>query len=126
VERWIVQVNCNVAEKLARPLGKASNGQWLQAQLASGCGCHPSGTDTALFIVTFCSSLSCSLISSSMMRTVTQRSLKTFNKGKCQILYLAWNNPMHLYWLGPTRLEADFQKQIGDPGGCQSERESAV
>lgn len=38
-----------------------------------------------------------------MTRTVVQRNLKKFNKRKCQILYLAWNNPMHEYRLGPTR-----------------------
>lgn len=58
------------------------NAQWLQVQLVSGCEFLLSGTDMALFVFMFCSS-------SSMTRTVVQRNLKKFNKGKCPILYLA-------------------------------------
>lgn len=92
-ERWIECVNYNVAEKLARHLGKESSGQWLQAHLTSGGECHPSGTDMALFILMFCSYSSCSQISLSMTRTVIQRNFRKFNKGKCQILCPAWTNP---------------------------------
>lgn len=108
-ERWIVWVNYNVAENW-QDMGKESNGQWLQAQLVSGCECHPWGTDTALYTFMFCSSSSCSLICSSMTRTVIQRNLKKFNKGKCQILYLAWSNTMQQYRLVPNKSKADLQK----------------
>lgn len=38
----------SVTRTLAIYLGKESHGQLLQAQLKSGCECHPPGTDMAL------------------------------------------------------------------------------
>ena len=37
-----------------------------------------------------------------------------FNKGKCQVLYLGRNNPMHQYMLGVDQLESSFaEKDFG-------------
>lgn len=55
-----------------------------------------------------------------------ETSRSKFNKGKRQILYLAWNNSMYQDRLGPTKSKANLQKQRGYPGGCQFEHESAV
>lgn len=86
-------------------MGKESNAQCLQVHLVSGCECLLSWTDMALFVSMFYSS-------SPVTRTVIQRNLKKFNKGKCPILYLVWNNRMHQYRLGPTRSKSE-QKHRG-------------
>lgn len=36
-------------------------------------------------------------------QTTMQMNLKRFNKGKCEILWLAKSNPVHYYQLGPAR-----------------------
>ncbi|KAK4810813.1 hypothetical protein QYF61_008785 [Mycteria americana] len=37
-----------------------------------------------------------------------------FNKGKCKILHLRRNNPMHRYMLGAAQLESSFaEKDLG-------------
>ena len=42
------------------------------------------------------------------------RSLVRFSKGKCQVLHLGRNNPMHQYMLEADRLESSFaEKDVG-------------
>ncbi|PKU39325.1 rna-directed dna polymerase from mobile element jockey- hypothetical protein [Limosa lapponica baueri] len=45
-----------------------------------------------------------------------ERNLMKFNTGKCRVLHLGRNNPMHQYWLGADLLEGSFvEKDLGVP-----------
>ena len=39
------------------------------------------------------------------------RNVMKFNKGKCKVLHLGRNNPMHQYMLGTTQLESSFAEK---------------
>ncbi|GAB0204001.1 mitochondrial enolase superfamily member 1 [Grus japonensis] len=55
------------------------------------------------------------------------RNLMKFNKGKCKVLHLGRNNPLHKYMLVATHLESSFsEKDLGGPGGHQVEQEPAM
>lgn len=42
------------------------------------------------------------------------RNLMKYNKGKCQVLYLRRNNPIHQYMLGDSQMESSFaEKDLG-------------
>lgn len=38
------------------------------------------------------------------------RNFKCFNKGKCKILHLGWNNPLQLYKLGASCIDSIFEE----------------
>ncbi|KAK4829403.1 hypothetical protein QYF61_003884 [Mycteria americana] len=47
--------------------------------------------------------------------------LMEFNKGKCKVLHLGKNNPMHQYMLGASQLESSLAEEgLGKPCGHQS------
>ena len=49
-----------------------------------------------------------------------------FNKGKCQVLHLRRNNPMHQYTLGTNCLESSCRKGPGSPGGQAADHKSEM
>ena len=59
--------------------------------------------------------------------TYVKRSLMKFNKGKCQVLHLRRNNPMHQYRQGAELLKSSSaEKGLGVLGGQQAAREPAA
>ncbi|KAK4810852.1 hypothetical protein QYF61_008824 [Mycteria americana] len=45
------------------------------------------------------------------------RNLMQFNKGKCEVLHLGRNNPMHQYMMGADWLESSFAEKDRGGGG---------
>ena len=56
------------------------------------------------------------------LETRADRNLLKFNKGKCKVLHLGRNNPMHQHMLGATQLG---RRGPGGLSGCQVEPKSA-
>jgi len=58
-----------------------------------------------------CAAIQCDL---RRLESWAQRSLMKFNKGKCRVLYLRRNNPMHQYRLGTDLLQSSsLERDLG-------------